>query len=273
MKRIALVVLIFLFIQNSQAQEFLLGVKGGFQGYSTRFTDKLVRDDFSSKLQLGYLGGGVIVFPLPDKFSFVFETVYSKKGRRVLYDSDKMINKSRYNFLESSWMIRKSYRIGFYEFPAEWYFNIGGNFSYWLGGSGTVLKRPTFEEPGRGAPLHYDIVFTDSAESIIENMYMVNVNRLMFGIDAGVGFTTHILGNQRFFAEMRFTYGHTQLGKSNTDTSHSSLAVLIFDDDIRNVYRTVSFTMGYAYAFDVKNLRKGKSTVDKKIKSKGKRRP
>lgn len=256
MKRTILLVILVSMAFIGKSQEFLVGAKGGLQLYKMSFDDRdLVRDGYyKSQIQGGLNGGGLVAFPLPDDFGFVFEAGYSIKGRRVIhYQNDSARNISRFTFLESAWLFRKAYPVKFYEFPAYWYINIGPNVSYWLGGSGRYK--------GQAATLPYSMQFTDSAESNIRVMYVENANRLQFGLNFGVGFMTSILGNQRFFAELRFTYGHTHLGEAN---SAILPGILNFEDNFENAYRTLNFSIGYAYHIDIKDFRKGKSTIDKR---------
>ncbi len=233
-------------------QAFMFGVKGGIQGYKLSFADKDLKEVFKSKPQGGYSGGVTLSFPLPDNFSFVVDAGYSKKGRRVLLNSDEWVNKSTYYFMEGSWMIRKSFPIHAYDFPAHWYVNAGLNLNYWLGGKGKIITA--------GPGLEYEIQFADSAGTTIETMYMVDANRWMYGLDFGAGFMAQATPRSKFLAEMRFTYGQTYLGESDS----ANLYILGFDDNLKNAFRTINISFGYVYMFDLKNLKKGKSTLDKK---------
>ncbi|MDH5379629.1 MAG: PorT family protein [Cyclobacteriaceae bacterium] len=264
MKRVLLLSFLASSFFLSSAQKFTVGVKGGVQGYTMRYQQKDIRDVFHNRFKGGFLGGLVIGFPLPADFSFIAESQLSVKGRKVRFNQSTLdpsyawVNNSTYYFIENSLLLRKEFPVSFYDFHSSWYFNVGPNISYWMGGNGVLTT--TTSTTG----LNYKMVFTDSVyydpRSINFNeMQVVDANRWLFGLDFGVGFMTHVLGNQRFFSEVRFTYGHTYLGQSYS----ANLYVLGFDDNLRNAYRSLNVTLGYAISLDLRDQRKGKSTLDK----------
>ncbi len=251
-KRIVFSLICLLWMNSSSAQEFLLGVKAGFQGYTMAFGDNELRDRFSRSFKGGYTAGVVINFPLPSDFGLAAEFNYSKKGRKINFNSDEWTNNGNYTFYELPVLLRKFFEIEGLPYTAKWFVNVGPHISYWAGGKGRIDTN--------GPGLDYKIQFTDSAGSEIQTMYMVDVNRYLFGMDFGIGFMAYILKNQRFFVEARFTYGHTYLGQSDS----ANLYILGFEDDLRNTYRTLNLSFGYAVHLDVRDAKKGKSTTKRR---------
>ncbi|MDH5602621.1 MAG: outer membrane beta-barrel protein [Cyclobacteriaceae bacterium] len=250
-------------------QEFFLGVKGGLEVFKTRYQDRDLRDYYKPALKGGIKGGGFILFPLPDQYSFIVEGSYSIMGRRVKFNNCEWINKSTYYFIEMPLLLRKTFPLQINTYASGWYVNIGPNIKYWLGGTGSLMS-------ARGSGEYdekYSINFTDTTSNSIFGpidpktgyptlqMWMVNANRFLFGLDFGVGYTAHIMGNQRFYVEMRYTYGHTYLGGQDSEVEFESLG---FTDDLRSAFRVLNFSVGWSRHFDFRDLKKGESTIDKK---------
>ena len=233
----------------AQSQEFFLGVKAGIQGYTMAFGDSDLKDTYSKALKGGYSGGILINFPLPIDFSLASELNYSVKGRKIRFNNDEWTNNAKYTFIEVPVLLRKFFDVNGLSYKAKWFLNMGPHFSYWSGGKGRI------ETNGPG--LDYSLEFTDDAAFDLTTMYLTDVNRYIFGMDLGIGFMAYILENQRFFVEARFTYGHTYLGQADS----ANLYILGFEDDLRNNYRTLNLSFGYAIHLDVRDTRKGKSTA------------
>lgn len=222
---------------------------GGIHGYKVSFEDKDDRDIYDSKPKLGYRLGAYIAFPLENNFSWSTELYYSKKGRKL--ETNSYINDADYNFIEASVLLRKSYPTKILDnLKGKWFFNIGPNINYWLGGSGLIDDN---------VDLEYEVVFDENkAGGDLENNYIVEGNRWLFGLDFGIGMEAPILKTQSVQVEMRFTLGQTFLG-----TKDGSIPVNEFqiDDNLRSNYRVISFTIRYGFDVDLMSSRKGKSTI------------
>lgn len=249
-----LIIVIFLFITHfSTAQQFVLGVKGGVQAMTNAYPERSTREFFRPGIQAGANGGVFIDFPLPDDFSLVGEFQYNLKGRRVRFNDGNWVNAARYSFFDTPILLRKYFKLPEKEFSSFWYINIGPDISYWLGGKGRIIT----DGPG----VDYTVVFEEpEGNTEIEKMYLHDVNRFLFGLNFGVGYTAYVLGNQRFFVEARFTYGHTYFGKHDS----AYLPVLGFEDNLETNYRLLNISFGYGISIDMRNAKKGKSTLDKR---------
>lgn len=243
----------------SHGQKYSLGVKAGPLINWASFGDKEDRDNFSNGVKLGYSAGVVVSFPLKHDFDFFAEGGYSQKGRRLKFQSDTWVNNSTYKFVDLTMLLRKSYTFRLEKnIPSQWYFNIGPEVSYWLGGKGSIAVE------GPGYP--YTIVFDKEPDASFKTMYMNDVNRWLFGLAIGVGFRAPLLRNQHINTEIRFVSGHTYLG--NKDSSH--IEILTFEDTMKTNLKVININVSYTLDFDVQQSRKGKSTLDKKIKGSGK---
>jgi hypothetical protein len=242
------------------AQNFSLGLKAGPLVLWSPYGDKDDGKDVEVKPKFGFYAAGIINFPLKNNYTCVIEGGFSQKGRSVEFEGN--FNNGTYYFIDAALLLRKSFnfRLG-KNVPATGFFNIGPHISYWLGGKGTVGGIG-----GDGSP--YKIQFIDSltsADSDFKTMYMVDVNRWLFGADIGFGMTAPIKKTQRVLVELRFTWGHTFYGSR---TAQYYNWVQFTDNNLRANEKVLSLTGAYIFDFDLKESKKGRSTKDKEIKRK-----
>ena len=243
---------------NSFGQNFSLGVKAGPSVTIGRFSDSELRDIYSSQGIIGFSAGGFISFPLANDYSFIAETAYSRKGKKLKFNNNEWTNKSSFSFVDVSMALRKSFNFQLRpDVRSKISFNIGPNIEYWLKGKGNIAAD--------GEPTKYDIEFEKVPDGNFYVNYYNEANRWLFGIDFGIGMDAPINPKQRVSAELRLTLGQTKLGQFN---STSNLAILGFQDDLRMSLKTLSLTIGYTFSFDLKESKMGKSNKDKVIKRK-----
>ena len=251
---------------SAQAQEFSLGLKCGFLLTRSVIADKSDLKDFSKRNKPGYLGAAVIIFPMKKRYSFETEVGFSQRGRKILSNEDTWINSGTYYYCDFSMLLRKSFSFRLRKnVPALWFVNAGPNVSHWLGGHGKI---------GINQFQRYDIVFKPMPETPtgtepdFDKMYFTHVNRWLFGINIGVGFVAPLRRSQKVLTELRYTSGHTFYG----DVNSASWRTLGFSDNLRSNEKFLSLTVAYIFDFNLKEAKKGKSTKDKEVKRRGKRR-
>lgn len=249
---IALTSLFSIFWLHSYGQQFLVGPKGGVQYYTADFADDSAEVRLDDQYKLGYKLGGTIIFPLPDEFYFGVEGYFSKKGRKYGFDGTAT-NNATYNFIELSSYLRKSYKVSLGEgkYPGFFFFNVGPNVMYWLNGKGTIDDV---------ADLDYEIKFSEPVNSDYTVNYLKDVNRWLFGLDFGAGFSFLTKSDEDVTIELRYTYGHTYLGGEKA----SFLNILGFDDDLRSRYRVFHLSIAYLFDLDLQKAKKGKSTIKRR---------
>ncbi|MFZ5970444.1 MAG: porin family protein [Bacteroidota bacterium] len=248
-------------LAQPQSQPFSLGIKAGPNVTLAAYEDRDLQKQFSPLPIPGYFVGGFIKFPLKNEYAFTSEFAYTRKGRITRFNED-WTNRANYHFADISMALRKSFRVKLGKnIPAHYFFSVGPNISYWLKGAGKVSVNP-------GGSSKYEVVFNGVPDANFFRNYYNEVNRWLFGIDLGIGGDAPILKNQRVYAEARFTWGHTYMGRKN---SSSYMEILGFEDNLRANFQTLSFVLTYALDFDLRNRKKGKSTKDKEIK-RGRRR-
>ena len=244
----------------STGQNFSLGVKAGPSITLGRFGDSDLRDIYSNRTKIGFTAGGFISFPLAKDYAFVAEGAFSQKGKKIKFNNNEWTNSATFNFIDMSMALRKSFQFQLRpDVKSKILLKIGPNIEYWLNGKGNI---------GAAGNSDYTIAFDKEPDANFNINYYNNVNRWLFGIDFGIGMDAPINPRQRVMAELRFTFGQTNLGK---DDSASSMEILGFQDDLRMNLKTLSLTFGYAFSFDLKESKMGRSTKDKVIKRKKRR--
>jgi hypothetical protein len=243
-----------------EAQEFSLGIKAGPLVTRSVIADKFDREDFSQRNKYGFLGAALIIFPLKNNYSFETEVGFSQRGRKILSNGDSWTNSATYYFGDASMLLRRTFPLRIRKnVPMLWFANLGPNVSYWLGGHGKI---------GVTQLQSYDIVFgpmpVEPSEPDFDKMYLTDVNRWLFGVNIGVGFIAPLKKSRKLLTELRFTSGHTFYGK----TTSASWRTLGFTDNLRANEKFLSLSVAYIADFNLKEAKKGKSTLDKKIRRK-----
>ena len=252
-----LIFLAFFSSYFSYGQKYSVGVKAAPLLTWPSFGEKEAKHDFSRGIGFGYSAGLLASFPMKNGFDCFVEGGYSVLSRKLKFNNDEWTNKSVYHFADMTMLLRKSYKFKLDKnVPSFFFFNIGPDVKYWLSGRGKIVVE------GKG--YNYDMVFNKEHDGSFTTMYMNNVNRYLFGLNLGVGIKAPMLRKQYITAELRFTSGHTFLGKKDS----SYIEILTFDDTMKTNLKAISINVAYTLDFDVQQSRKGKSTLDRKIKRK-----
>ena len=258
------IIFCILYLLNSSGvygQKFSLGIKAGPSVSWSGFGDKELKSNFKSLPKIGYSVGGLIIFPLKKKYSFLSEFGYTQKGRRLEFGSGSSENNATYHFIDLSMALRKSFHLPISkDLPTNWSFNIGPNIEYWLNGKGRIISNIA-----PGEDLKYEVVFNEPKDANYYKNYLNDVNRWLFGLDIGIGADAPLRNKQRIYTEFRFTTGQTFIGKK---TGTSDLNVLGFEDTLQTNFKTFTILVSYTFDFDKKLSKMGRSTKDKAIKRK-----
>lgn len=244
-------------VQTGFSQKFSFGLKAGGGFGWAGFGDKDQKDTFSTRPILNYSAGFQIGFPLKNDFQLKLEGGYSREGRRLLFNSNQWDNRTKYNFIEAQMLLQRKFKFHINKnVPSEVYFSVGPDINYWLNSSGTIVVNNN--RPG----VKYDIVFDETPTSDFTKMYYNDMNRWLFGLVLGVGVKAPLRRNNALSTELRFVSGHTFLGKRNS----SYIEILGYDDTQFTNLKSINLVLTYLWELDVKEGRKGKSTLDKKIR-------
>jgi hypothetical protein len=262
-----LLFLLFILVLNKQLSaqpsqpalpQYSIGLCGGpnitYSTYGNRETQK----HFRPGVVTGYSVGGFVKFPLKDKYSFITELSFAQKGRTTNFN-ENWNNKTIFHTIDADMALRKSFKIKLKkDVPINIFLGVGPNIQYILNARGRVKVTP-------GGVSRYDVVFNGTPDSDFSHDYYTNANRWLFGVDFRAGGDAPLMNNQRIYLEVRFTWGQTFVGGKN---SSSYMEIIGFEDDLKFNMKTLNLVAYYAFDFDLKKSRMGRSTKDKEIRRK-----
>ena len=244
------------------------GLKGGFNLSWTRSDNTDYRRQYDTKPVPGFNAGAVFSFQVKRRYFLHTEILYATKGRVVTGDlslRDEVV----YKYVEIPVIYQMHFKRSLdsktmREF--KWYAGIGPNFSYWLGGKGTVTH---FEITDHDIPeIPYRLRFGErppvySGESGF--VYVSEPRRIQLGVNIGGGIIVEPMDNKKIVVDMRLELGHSWLaGAESADyvfpqTYSKNL-------EARNVGLRLSLMYLFQTNLDTKVRNKGKSGVVQKGK-------
>jgi hypothetical protein len=225
------------------------------------FDDKDYKDTVSVDPHIGWHAGFNLSFRVRKRFFLHTSIIYSTKGRTLKGKLDPDLkDKVKLNYLELP--IMYTYEIKTHVGPNKefkWYFGVGPNISYWLGGRGTVFNQSLNE--AHAETRKYKIVFDKAPDQVSnDEMNVVDPNRIQLGLNLSAGFVFEPMGNQKFMLTIRYEMGHSWLSKgTGTFPDIPDYHAILHS-------RNNGFRFSIAYLVDLKTeeRKKGKSTINKK---------
>jgi len=236
--------------------QYSLGLTGGPNLTYITYGDRATQKHFKPGVIVGYSVGGFVKFPLKDRYSFIAEAGYAQKGRSTNFN-ENWNNKTIFHMVNAAMALRKSFKVELKKnVPMNVFFGAGPSIDYILNAHGRVKVTP-------GGVSRYHVVFNGTPDSDFTRDYYTDANRWLFGLDLRAGGDAPITRNQRIYLELRFTWGQTFIGKKN---SSSYMEIIGYEDDLKFNMKTLNLVAYYAFDFDLKKSRMGKSTKDKEVK-------
>ena len=130
------------------------------------------------------------------------------------------------------------------------FFSIGPSVSYIAGGGGTITTPNGAETQFKMKLTNQDPIIWDGTAGGDLNTYFINKpNRVLFGLDLGLGADVPITRNQTIYAELRFNWGHTNLGTRETTNRFN---LLNFEDTNAVSLKTLSLTGIYTFTYETR---------------------
>lgn len=232
----------------AQSQEVLIGPKIGGGLSRAAFRDWKFEDSFRSQYTYAYQGGLVVNYKVNNVFSLQTEYLFAQIGKHIKGKKTYEKQVERFNYVSVPLLLRTSFRRGYNEF----YFNIGPNLQYWLGGHGKILINELLE-PGYDNGVNYKIYFGEG-ETSLTDVYVTKPNRLQLGLDIGCGAMLP-MKNQFLMLDLRYTWGHTYLGKEDG----RYLNFIFYEDNLQHANHMITFSVAYLFEFNYLEMKKGKS--------------
>ena len=247
---------------KAHAQYFMAGPKIGVQAYTVSYQLNSAKEQYDPKVKFGFNAGVEFNIPLAKNFNLNPEINYTQRGRKVYTQETGWTINEVHHYLELPLILNFQVESRIKKLgpiknigPFSWFFGIGPNMSYLLGGSGTLQTQ--------GNSHDYKISF-EGNEGDYNYLTFHDVNRWQWGLDFNIGLISPLKNNKNLITTLRFTYGNTALGEEDG----SSMPILGFTDNLKHSYRVLNLSFAYMFGMDVGLLRKGKSTKGAKIKTK-----
>ncbi len=236
--------------QLAHSQILLTGPKLGVQVSRPEYENKSNHDYYKRNPGIGWHAGMVMNFKVSKLFSLHTELLFSNITRSVAAKAEDDITRQveQYKFITAPVMLRTSFHHGY----NEYYFNIGPDLSYWLGGKGR-LQLEELEEFSI-SELEYKIYPGLKGNRDINNQRASSPNQLQLGLDMGIG-AVFPMQRQSLMVDLRYTWGHSNMGKED----NQYLDFVEFSDDMRFANQTLSLSVAYLFSFDYLQARRGKS--------------
>lgn len=242
--------------------QILIGPVVGPQVSWVSFDNKDSKSLYSRKPVYGFHAGMGLSFRVHKRFFLHTAFLYSTKGKVLEGKEDKLLRfKSNYQYIDVPmiYSVEFLHKVGKTK-QYKFFFGIGPNVSYWLGGKGYIensqLNEVIIDR------INYKIVFDRDENDYADNeMNVVGANRLQLGLNIQTGFVFEPLGYQKIMLTLRYEAGHSFLSPDHMGTFRLTNE---FQDDLRT--RIQGFRLSFSYLIDLKteDAKKGKSTINKK---------
>jgi hypothetical protein len=261
MKGFALLLIAVLSTTTLKAQ-ILIGPVVGPQVSWVKFDDKDSKALYKQRPVYGFHAGLGVSFRVHKRFFLNTAFLYSQKGKVLDGKDDALLRfKSKYNYIDVPMIytvefLHKVGKIKQYKF----FFGIGPNVSYWLGGKG-YLENTQLNEILVNH-VDYKIVYDKADNDYTNNqMNVTSANRFQFGLNFATGFVFEPLGYQKIMMTIRYELGHSYMSPGNPGTFQQTVE---YKDDLRT--RVQGLRLSASYLIDLKNSesKKGKSTINKR---------
>jgi hypothetical protein len=262
-----LLVLFIVVSTDAYAQKYSLGIRGGASITWPGFGDPEAKDVFNRRIKPGFHAGILLGFPLRANYDLLFEGGVSQRGRVLTFnEGHDWQNSLTLRMADMTMMLRRNFKFMLKRnTPSEAFFGIGPEINYWISSKGYLRV-------GEGPKYKYQGVFEDG-ETPDEgySLRMRDVNRWLFSLGIGFGVKMPLHQRQHLTTEFRFLSGHTFLGKANSTGPEAGPGNIIWgdgnmQDTMKTNLKTMTITLAYTLDFDVKESRKGKSTIKKKLR-------
>ena len=258
-----LIVLLACLSGAAQAQ-VLVGPVAGPQVSWVSYDDKSNRNLYNQYPTIGYHAGFGLSFRVHKTFFLHTALLYSQKGKRLdgKPEADALLKfNTRYRYIEMPLVYTAEFRqnVGSSK-QYKWFFGLGPNVSYWLGGKGSLENSQLSEI--LVPRINYKIVFDKAEGEYADDEMNVNdPNRLQLGLNVSGGIVLEPLGYQKIMVTLRYEFGHSFL--SPTGRGEFNLTNEYYDDMRVTIQ---GFRLSFSYLIDLKTeeSKKGKSTINKK---------
>jgi hypothetical protein len=253
----------FFAISFCEAQVYVGPVAGGQLSW-TKFDNADLYDSYDIKPILGYHAGANISLKVRNRFFLHTSFLFSTKGRRLEGKQDPLLtNRVRYNYIDVPMIYAVDFRgrLGNGK-EFKFYFGIGPNVSYWLGGKGKLYNSDLEENADFASrDLAYDIVYGKKLPELASNeMNVAAPNRIQLGLNVASGLVFEPRPDQRILLMLRYELTHSFLsGESN-----GIFSATYYEDVLQSRNKGIRLSASYLIDLKIENRKRGKSTIKQK---------
>ncbi len=260
MKLLLLLLLIVYAIAISECcGQVYVGPVAGGQISWTKLDNRDYYNFYKIKPVLGYHGGANLSLKVRNRFFLHASFLYSTKGKKVEGRADPLLkNVVRYNFIEVPVIYAVDFRAQIGKGKAfKYYFGLGPNISYWLGGKGKLYNSDLDENADFSSrDLEYTIVFRkDADQARTDQMNVSEPNRFQLGLNAASGLVFEPGRNQRVLLMIRYELGHSFFSK----TSNGTFIPTYYEDLLQSRSKGLKISLSYMIDLHVQDRKRGKS--------------
>jgi hypothetical protein len=241
--------------------QVLVGPVAGPQLTWQRYEEQDARDYYAVSPLLRYHVGAMVSFRVRNRFFLNTSVLYSRKGKSLTAQDDKTFKlKSASSFIDVPILYTAEFKArlkGNKSF--KYYLGLGPDIAFWLGGRGTLTTTDIVEQGF--SEINYKVRFRKPLESTTNaEMTLQEPNRVQLGINIVAGVAFEPLGLNKILVTLRYSGGHSYIGKSNgvfpvaTD----------YTDIMQARNKVVSLSFAYLIDLKVDQRKKGGSTIKKK---------
>ncbi len=255
-----LFLLLSLFSAMAHAQVYVGPMAGGQLSW-TKFDESKFKDAYSVKPVWGYHAGANVSLKVRNRFFLHTSILYSTKGRKIQGREDAMLtNTVKYNYIEMPIIYAVDFRAqlgGGKVF--KYYFGIGPNISYWLGGKGKLYNSDLDENADYASrDLEYRIVFKKAPEDVApDEMNVEDPNRVQLGLNLATGVVFEPQPRQRILVLVRYEVGHSFLSRE----SDGIFVPTYYKDVLKSRNQGIRVSVSYMIDLRIADRKKGKSTI------------
>ena len=245
------------FITLPAYSQLLVGPEIGVNYSWTSLRDDDLQERFRMKAVPGFHAGGRIAFKVRNRFFLHASLLYATKGRILTGKMDPLLKSTAtYSYIDMPINYTVDFRGKFKGKEFKYFFGIGPNVSYWLGGKGKFFSSEL--EENNQDQISYKVKFGSSEDEAVSGRLSVSrANRLQLGLNLIAGTVFEPAYKQRFIFSVRYELGHSYLAKEDGE-----LIDMYFEEPLKS--RNTGFRISVSYLIDLKTeeRKKGKSTID-----------
>lgn len=245
--------------------QILVGPVVGGQANFVSYDDKNHKDLYSVGPSWSYHAGVSVALKIQKTFFLHTSFLYNERKKLMEGKADPLFrNETKNQFIDVPILFTKEVKmkIGADKYY-KWYFGLGPNISYWLGGKGN-FQNSELNENEISPPdyrISYKVAFNKSAGEVSnEEMIVENPNRYLLGLNFSTGVIFEPENLSKIMITARYQLGHSFMSEDSKGT-FGYPGQLNYKDDLRLRNHSLNLSLFYFIDLKTSERKKGKSTI------------